>query len=111
MTNASTAEVVESMVEQAEDLCQIHDHITRVIANLNIPTEEFSDYNDPERANFSLESVSRMFLYREAREFNQMETVRRLRGAAYIYIRFNLARPPTQGGLSHMWRTRFTLQE
>jgi hypothetical protein len=102
MTDTSTDEVVESVVEQAEDLCQIHDHITRIIANLNIPTEEFSDYNDLKRADFSLESVIRMFLYREAREFNQLETVRRLRGAACIYIRFNLVRPPTQSGLSYM---------
>lgn len=105
------ATLVEALAEEVEDLCQIHDHITRIIANVDIPVELFSDYANPEDADFTLESVIRMCLYKEARDFGQSETVRRLRGAAYIYIKFDLVRPPTQAGLSHMWKERFTLQE
>lgn len=111
MTDTPVDEIVEGVAEEAEGLCHIHDHITRVIANLNIPTDKFTDYDNPGRARFSLPSSIRMFLYKEAREFNQMETIRRLRGATFIYLKFNLTRTPTQAGLSHMWRTRFTMEE
>lgn len=95
------------LAEQTEDLCHIHNHPTKIIANLDFPLDKFSDYDEPNRATFDLRSMIQVFLYKEVRSFDQMETVRRLRGAAYIFIKFNLPRPPTQGGLSATWRKRF----
>lgn len=34
---------VDALVEQAEELCTIHDHITRVIAALDVSQGSFSD--------------------------------------------------------------------
>lgn len=104
--NENDTTVVDALAEQAEDLAHIHDHPTRIVANLDIPTEALSAENT-DRATFDVESLAQMFLYKEVRDFGQTETVRRLRGAAYVYVRFKLERPPTQGGLSYVWRKRF----
>lgn len=83
--------VAESLVEQVEELCNLHDHITRVIARLEIPQATFSDrYPHSTKATFVFDSVVRMFLYQYARGFTQNELDRRLKGAAYVWIRFEL---------------------
>ncbi|WP_318571226.1 transposase [Salinigranum marinum] len=105
------AEFVTEIGEQTEDLCHIHDHITRVIANLDIDDDWFSDYDDPDRAKFDLDAVVQMFLYQHARGFNQSELERRLKGAAYVYIRFGLGSPLSQQIISHNWRNRFCHSE
>jgi len=104
-------DAVECLAEQATDLCHLHDHITRVIANLDIPTEVFSDYDNPDDADFPLEGIVKLFLYKEARGFGQQETARRLSGAAYVFVRFDLPHAPSQGGISWMWRNRFNHRE
>jgi len=111
MTPDTTKELIESVTEQTEDLCHIHDHITRIISNLDIEEEQFSDYDEPGRGKFDLTSMVATFLYKEARGFSQPELARRLRGAAFVYVRFNLECPPTQGAISYNWRNRFTAQE
>ena len=37
-------EIVSSLTEQAEDLCQIHDHVTRVVAGLDVKASWFHGY-------------------------------------------------------------------
>lgn len=100
--------VVAALAEQADDLCHIHDHATRVIKHLDIPTDTFSDYEHPGDADFPIEGIVKVFLYKELNGFSQAETARRLRGAAYVYTRFDLPRPITQAGISHNWRNRLT---
>lgn len=99
-------DIVIELGEQAEDLCAIEDHISRVIGNLNINEEWFSDYKNPNKADFRLESIVKIFLYKHVRGFNQLETVRRLRGAAFLYVKFKLPRAPTQGSIYYNWRER-----
>jgi hypothetical protein len=95
-TNHATA--VDALVDQVDDLCGLHDHSTRVIARLEIPQAAFSDrYPHSTKATFAFDSVVRMFLYQYTRGFTQSELYRRLKGAAYVWIRFELPRPPTQG--------------
>jgi hypothetical protein len=82
-TNHTTA--VDALIEQADDLCDLHDHITRVIGRLEIPQEMFSDrYPHANTATFEFDSVIVMFLYQYARGFTQSELYRRLKGAAYV---------------------------
>jgi hypothetical protein len=107
----TAADAVEYLVEQADDQSPICDHVTRVIANLDVPTHVFSDYTVPGSADFSIEGSVKLFLYKLVRGFNQQETARRLRGAAYVYVRFDLPRPPTQAAISWMWRHRFSMEE
>ncbi len=103
---------IDDLLEQAEELCSLHNHITRVIADLSIPQEIFSDrYLRPGKADFEFESVILMFLYQYARGFTQSKLYRRLKGAAYIWIRFELPRPPTQQAISYIWRNRLSLTD
>jgi len=91
------SKVAASLIEQAEDLCEIHDHITRVIAHLNIPEDGFTDQSTkdyPRKLDF--EAMLRTSLYETACGFSQREVHRRLRGWAYLQIRFGLNRAPTQ---------------
>lgn len=88
------AALIDDFQTQAEELCPIQDHVTRVVANLNIPTERFADYDHPEKTTYDLDPVIRMFLYQHVRDLTQSELADRLRGAAYVYIRLGLSRPP-----------------
>lgn len=102
-----TQEILDSIAEQTEDLCHVHDHITRVITNVEIEEEWFDGYDEPERAKFDLEPMVKTFLYMYAREFSQSELARRLSGAAYVYIRLGLPKPISQPIISHNKRSRF----
>jgi len=104
---ATPEEIVEEIAEQADDLCHIHDHITRVITNVEIKDGWFTGYDEPGRAKFDLEPMVKTFLYMYARGFSQSELARRLRGAAYVYLRLGLDRPINQQIISHNERSRF----
>jgi len=106
-SSAPTQEILDSIEEQTEDLCHIHDHITRVITNLSIDDEWFNGYDDPGRAKFDLEPMVKTFLYKHARGFDQSELERRLKGAAYVWIKLNLNQPLSQQIISHNKRNRF----
>ena len=112
MPTPQTEFAVDALVEQAEALCTIHDHITRVIAALDVSQSSFSDqYGRTSTTDFAFESVVRMFLYQHARGFNDSELYRRLKGTAYVYVRFELGRAPTQQAINYMWRRRFSLAD
>lgn len=68
----SSDEILRSIEAQTEDLCHIHDHITRIITNLDIGAEWFSGYDDPGRAKFDLEPMVRLFLYKHARDLKSV---------------------------------------
>lgn len=102
-----TEEILESIEEQTEDLCHIHDHITSVVKNLDIDEGWFTGYDGRGDKRFELEPMVRTFLYMYAREFSQLETERRLKGAAFVYIRLGLHRPPDQQVISYNKRNRF----
>ncbi|MFC6723088.1 transposase [Halobium palmae] len=112
MEQSDAPAVVDALGEQAEDLAHIHDHITRVIANLDIPDDAFSGYDEPNRADYELEPVVLAFLYKEARDLNsENELARRLNSAAYIYVRFGLENPLIQATINRNWRKRFSHSE
>jgi len=106
------SEVAASLVEQAEDLCEIDDHITLVIAHLDIPEEELTDqyrgYN-PDR--FDFEAIIRTLLYREACNFSFRETESRIGLWPHLLTRFGLDRAPSEQVLSYSFRNRLSLNE
>lgn len=104
-------EVLESMTEQIEDLCHIHDHITRIILNLKFEDHWFSGYDEPERRKFDLAPMIRLMIYKHAREVSQSELHRRLRGVAYLGVRFGFDSPPQQQIISFNKRERFSPEE
>lgn len=111
MSTTDSAEAVDALVEQADALCDIRNHITRVIAALDVPQDAFSDHYQPSTTDFDFESVVHMFLYQHARGFNDSELRRRLKGTTYLFIRFQLERPPTQQAIGYMWRRRLSLTD
>jgi hypothetical protein len=111
MKSHSNLSIMQELIEETEELCHLHNHVTRVIADLDIDAEWFADYDDPDRTKFDLSAVVHMFLYQYAREFSQSELAHRLRGAAYIYVRFGLSQPLSQQVISYNWRERFTAAE
>jgi len=104
-------EILDSIEEQAEDLSHIHDHITRIIKNIDIGEHWFSGYDEPARKKFDLEPVVKALLYMYAREIGQSELNRRLKGATYLYLRFGLEQPLSQPTISHNERNRFDYRE
>jgi hypothetical protein len=112
MSTTDNAATMDALVDQADELCDLHNHITRVIADLDIPRDSFSDqYPHPSTTDFVFESVVRMFLYQHARGFNDSELHRRLKGTTYVFLRFRLERPPTQQAIGYMWRRRLSLTD
>ena len=110
--SALSPEITSSLSEQIEDLCELNDHVTRVVAGVDIPCDEFSDgYPDSKRATFGFEPMLRMFLYKEVREITQPTLQDRLKGTAYLWIRFKLAGVPTQQAISYNWRNRLSLDD
>ena len=105
-SDSDIREVVDDFRMQAEDLCTAHDHVTRVIADLDIPVGRFTDYDALEKATFDLAPIVWLFLYQHVREFSQNSLEDRLRGAAFAYIRLGLSRPPCQQAISYNWRRR-----
>lgn len=103
-----TQEILDSIQEQVEDLCHIHDHITRIIANLDIDDDWFPGYDYPKQADYDLEGMVKTFLYMYARGFNEAETARRMKGAAFVYVRFELPRPPSKQLINYTKRRRFS---
>jgi len=104
-------EIRDAIAEQVEDLCCIHDHPTRIIANLDIDDDWFTGYDEPERAKFELEGMVKTFLYMHARDLKQSETARRLGGASYIFSRFELHSAPVKQVISYNKRHRFKPSE
>jgi len=101
----------DPLTHQATDLCNIHDHSTRVIANLDIDTDWFTGYQSPRQARFDLESMVKLFLYMYMGDLGQSELERRFQGATYLYLKFNFKHPPRQQDISYNKRHRFTRAE
>ena len=99
------------IVSQFANLCPIHDHITRVIAAFDIPTDRFADSDHPEKARYDLAPIIRLFLYQHVRGFTQNQLATRLHGVAYVSIRLGLAGSLGQQAISYTWRQRFSLGE
>jgi hypothetical protein len=104
--------VPKSLQNEVCELCRLHDHITRVVAGLEFLTDRFSDqYSAPSKARFEFEPVLKMFLYMKTRDISQPELHRRLKGTAYLWIRFGLDGVPTQQAISYIWRNRLSLTD
>jgi len=111
MKGGGESDIVGSLAEQCVDLCDLRGHMTPVIANLDIEDDWFEGYDNSTRASFDLNSVVKMFIYKEALGLSQAELARRLSGIAYVYVRFDFSRPPAQQFISYNWRHRFSAEE
>ena len=96
------------MVQQASDLCEHENHLTRVIAGLNLPLVEIDDlYKRTPSHGYDLTPMLRLFLYKYAGDYSDSELADRLDSWQYLRIRFDLNGTPTQQTLPYTWRNRF----
>ncbi|SDY33576.1 hypothetical protein [Halobellus clavatus] len=60
------SDVAVALIEQAEELCPVHNHVTRVIGNLDISEQAFSDlYTKSNPRGFDFDAIIRTFLYQK----------------------------------------------
>jgi hypothetical protein len=96
---------------QAATLFEIHDDISRVIGELDLPLEDLSDeYRECDKSDdtFDFDAMLRVFLYKDVGQFKQKEVVREIRNWQYLQVRFGLDRAPTQPAISHTKKRRFS---
>lgn len=110
-SHSPPSDVVDSLVNQADELCRVHDHITRVVADLDLPVTVFEDqYTKSNPSGLDFEAIIRTLLYQKVSRFSQREVHRRLRQWAYLQVRFGLDRVPTQQAISYSYRHRLSLE-
>lgn len=96
------------MVQQASGLCEHEDHLTRIIAGLDLPLVEIDDqYERTPSHGYDLAPMVRLFLYKYAGNYSDSELADRVDSWQYLEIRFDLDDTPTQQTLSYTWRNRF----
>lgn len=111
MQNDDPSGDVANLVTQAATLFDIHDNISRVIAELELPLEELQDnYDIKTSKTFKFDSMLRLFIYKEVCDFSQKELADRLENLVYPYQRFGFDRAPTQQAISWTKKRRFSLE-
>ncbi|MFC7155333.1 hypothetical protein ACFQPA_07675 [Halomarina halobia] len=96
------------MVRHASDLCEHEDHLSQVIAGLDLPLVEIDDqYTQTPSYGYDLAPMLRLFLHKYAGDYSDDELADRLDSWQYLGIRFDLDDTPTQQTLSYTWRNRF----
>ena len=114
MTQHTNSTQFDALLEQAEELCQLHDHITRVLRDLHIPDELFSDqYTKDYSHQFDLIPILKFMLYKEVNQYSQREACRKLEGLAYVRQRlgFGIDEMPTRGAYSYTKKNRFSRED
>lgn len=112
--NTTRTELIEWVIKSAEDLCKVHDHITRVIGQVDIPEVMFTDQYEKEYSHqFEFDSMLRLLLYKQVNRFSYRHTWRKIRTWPYIQVRFGFhdGDIPTHQALSHTYRNRLSLQD
>ncbi|MFC7195345.1 hypothetical protein ACFQL4_13020 [Halosimplex aquaticum] len=98
------------LVAQAASLFEVHDNVSRVISNLDLPVSDFQDeYDITMSDSFDFEAMVRLYLYKEVSGLNQEDVTDRVQKWSYLQLRFGLDRAPTQQALSYTERNRFSL--
>ncbi|TQQ83041.1 transposase [Halonotius terrestris] len=104
-------QILESIRNQIEDLCYIHEHMTRVLINLDIDEDWFSGYDEQERAKYDFKAMILTLVYMRARNIGQSEMERRLHGVASLGVRFGFDNIPDQQAISYNQKNRFDNDE
>ena len=109
MADSHPGPIEDRLVAQAATLFDVHDSISRVIGNLNLPLNELQDeYDVVMSGSFEFESMVRVYLFRQVTDLSQNEVSDRISRWEYLQIRFGLDRAPTQQALSYTERNRFS---
>ncbi|WP_200532075.1 transposase [Halorubrum sp. LN27] len=111
MTDDPENTVKERVVAQATSLFEVHDHVVRVIGNLDLPMGEvYDEYGIKNDDTFDFEAITRLYLYKEAAEMKQEEVTSRVKNWEYLQQLFGLDRAPTQAAFSYTKKHRFSYE-
>jgi hypothetical protein len=109
MNDPDSERIADALVEQAAALFDVHDNLSRVIGNLNLPLDEFQDeYDILMNDSFDFAAMVRVYLYRQTADLSQNEVTDRIKHWKYLQTRFGLDRAPTQPALSYTEKRRFS---
>src|SRR6056297_2330485 len=99
--------LADSLVEQASELCEEHDHLSRIIEHLDLPLEDLEDHYQPVPSHgFDFEAILRVFLYKHITDSSDRELAQRFTQWVFLPQRFDLDRTPRQQTLSYTRRNR-----
>lgn len=106
-----TSDAIEArLVAQATSLFEVHDSVSRVISNLDLPVGDFQDeYEITMSDSFDFEAMVRLYLYKEVAGLDQKDVTDRVQKWPFLQVLFGLDRAPTQQALSYTERNRFSL--
>lgn len=109
MTDDHPESLHHKITAQAATLFDIHDNISRVIGNVNLPLREIQDeYRVTMPDSFEFEPMVRLSLYRKVTDLTQTEVTDRVQKWDYLRQHFGLDRAPSQQVLSYTERNRFS---
>jgi len=113
MMASDESELVEDLVTQADSLFNTHrgSSISKVVGNLILPYNSITEVFDVSRKHskiFDLDNMTQVFLYKYICEFSQQKVTDRLNDWAYLQVRFDLERAPTQEHISYTKLHSFT---
>jgi len=110
MAEPDADSIEDRLVAQAATLFDVHDNLSRVIGNLQLPLDELHDkYDIVMPDSFDFQSVIKIYLYRQTANLSQSQVIERIHNWRYLQARFGLDRAPTQQTLSYTERNRFSL--
>lgn len=111
MSEESPDDSRERLVAQAATLLDIHDHISYIIRDLNLPTDHFEDQYDVKTDDtYEFEPMVRLYLYRKIAGLSQEDATDNVANWTYLQQRFGFDTVPRQQTLSHTERERFSLK-
>lgn len=109
MTDSDSERIADALVEQAATLFEVHDSVSRVIGNLNLPLNEFQDeYDILMDDSFDFAAMVRVYLYRQTADLSQNKVTERINNWKYLQTRFGLDRDLLQPTLSYNEKYRFS---
>ncbi|GAB3690119.1 hypothetical protein GCM10028857_26220 [Salinarchaeum chitinilyticum] len=110
MTDDAPDPIEARLVTQATSLLDVHDDVSRVLKNLDLPAEEFHDrYNITTSKTFEFDPMVRLYLYMRITGLGQEDVTDRVANWPHLQVRFGFDRTPRQQSLSYTKRTRFSL--
>ncbi|ELZ88514.1 hypothetical protein C453_01580 [Haloferax elongans ATCC BAA-1513] len=93
-----------AIVVHAQKLCEIHDHLWRVLSELSIPTEPLTDHRQTASVDFGTESMARVYIYQTIYDLAQREVADRLKNRPSLLKGLGLDQPPSQQNISYAWK-------
>jgi len=99
----------ELLVERTAREFETEDNLSRALEQVIVPDSIGTDqYSRQPQDGFSFESMIKIYLYKEIKQYSDSELERRFSNWPYLPIRFDMPRVPTQQTFSHTWNNRFS---